>query len=101
MTEEERYAQIGKLKNGFSRPIIIHRALLGSLERCFAMLCEHYGGKWPFWLSPRQVAIIPVSQKHEHYAEKVKNRLIYEGFYAEHDNSNFTLKKKVRNAQLS
>lgn len=37
------------------RPVIIHRAILGSVERMFAILCEHYAGKWPFWLSPRQV----------------------------------------------
>ena len=43
--------------NNVQRPVMIHRAILGSLERMFAILCEHYGGRWPMWLSPRQVAI--------------------------------------------
>ena len=42
------------------RPVIIHRAVLGSVERMFAILCEHYGGKWPFWLSPRQAQVVPI-----------------------------------------
>ena len=79
---------------------MIHRALLGSVERTFAMLCEQYAGKWPFWLSPRQVIILTVSNKHADFAEKVKNRLVFEGFYADVDDSNNTLKKKIRNAQL-
>lgn len=51
--EEKKYSVIKPLKAGFERPVIIHRAILGSLERCIAILIEHYGGKWPFWLSPR------------------------------------------------
>jgi threonyl-tRNA synthetase len=42
------------------RPVMIHRAVLGSVERMFAILCEHTGGKWPFWLSPRQAMVIPI-----------------------------------------
>lgn len=75
LTEEEKFAIIQPLKSGFERPVIIHRAILGSLERCIAILIEHYGGKWPFWLSPRQIAIIPVSQKFEDYAEFLKKKL--------------------------
>ena len=59
------------VRNGFERPVIVHRAILGSVERMFAVLCEHTGGKWPFWLSPRQCVIIPVSEKFVEYAEKV------------------------------
>lgn len=50
---KEDYEVSGKLKHGFRRPFMIHRAVLGSLERCMAILTEVYGGKWPFWLSPR------------------------------------------------
>ncbi len=101
LTEEEKFGIIGKLKKGFKRPIIIHRAILGSLERCIAILTEHFGGKWPFWISPRQAVIIPVSNKFDGFAEKVKNRLLAEHFYADVDNSNLTLNKRIRNAQLS
>lgn len=98
--EEERYAQIQKLKHGFARPVIVHRAVLGSLERCIALLCEHFAGKWPFWLSPRQIAIIPVSAKFEAYGNKLKNRLVAEGYFADLDNSSLTLNKRIRNAQI-
>ena len=50
----------GSSEKGFARPVLVHRAMLGSVERMFAVLCEHYGGKWPLWLSPRQVMLIPV-----------------------------------------
>jgi len=56
-------------------PVIIHRAVMGSIERMFAMLCEHYAGKWPFWLSPRQIAICSVSEKHIDYAKDICNTL--------------------------
>lgn len=64
------------LKPGFERPVIIHRAILGSVERMMAILCEHYAGKFPFWLSPRQVIVLPLSEKIMDYAEKVQKRLI-------------------------
>lgn len=50
-----------KIKQGFERPIIIHRAIYGSYERFIALLCEHYGGRWPFWLNPNQIIILPIS----------------------------------------
>ena len=53
------------------RPVMIHRAILGSVERMLAMLLEHYAGKWPFWLSPRQVIVCPVSARFIDYAQKV------------------------------
>lgn len=53
------------------RPVMIHRAILGSVERMFAILLEHYKGKWPFWLSPRQAIVCPVSEKSQSYALKV------------------------------
>ncbi|PIO25271.1 hypothetical protein AB205_0130530, partial [Aquarana catesbeiana] len=53
------------------RPVIIHRAILGSVERMIAILCENYGGKWPFWLSPQQVMVVPVGPSCEDYAQQV------------------------------
>lgn len=97
----DTYEVGGKLKPGFKRPIIVHRAVLGSLERCIAILCEHFGGKWPFWLSPRQIVIITVSEKFDIYARRVQDRLMCEGFHVDVDNSNFTLNKRIRNAKLA
>ena len=58
-------------------PVIIHRAILGSLERMMAILIEHTAGKWPFWLSPRQCAILSVSEKFNNYATHVgRDRLV-------------------------
>lgn len=91
----------GKLKNGFERPVVIHRAILGSIERMSAILMEHYAGKWPFWLSPRQVMIVPVSDKYNEYALWVERQLTLFGFYAEAETSGKTLNKKVREAQLA
>lgn len=53
------------------KPVMIHRAILGSVERMFAILLEHYKGKWPFWLSPRQAIVCPVSEKSQKYAVEV------------------------------
>lgn len=55
--------------------MIVHRAILGSVERMFAILCEHYAGKWPFWLSPRQVMVCPLSDKVINYGRQVCERL--------------------------
>ena len=79
---------------------MIHRAMLGSVERMFAVLCEHYGGKWPFWLSPRQIMLIPVHADFNGYCEEVRAKLHKEGFYAEVDVSKNTFNKKVRSAQV-
>lgn len=88
------------LKPGFERPVIIHRAVLGSVERMTAILVEHTGGRWPFWLSPRQVAILPITDKFVPYAQAVKTRLEREGFYVDIDEANKTIKNKVRTAQV-
>lgn len=85
----------------FARPVMIHRAMLGSVERMFAVLCEHYGGKWPFWLSPRQVMIIPVHEKFMDYGKSIRDKLHKEGFYVDVDLSKATFQKKVRTAQVS
>ncbi|KAG0056831.1 threonyl-tRNA synthetase [Gryganskiella cystojenkinii] len=88
----------------FSRPIIIHRAMLGSLERMIAILTENCAGKWDFWLSPRQIQIIPVANKPEilDYAEKIRKEFDLEGeFFVDLDKSDATLNKKIRNAELA
>jgi len=85
----------------FARPIIIHRAMLGSIERMFAVLCEHFGGKWPLWLSPRQVMLIPVHKEWNDYCEEVRQKLHDEGFHADVDLTKSTFQKKVRNAQVA
>ncbi|XP_046825558.1 threonine--tRNA ligase 1, cytoplasmic isoform X1 [Vespa crabro] len=85
-----------------TRPVIIHRAILGSVERMIAILTESYAGKWPFWLSPRQVMVIPVGTPFEEYAIEVKTKLWEAGFNAEVDtDSSDTMNKKIRNAQLA
>ena len=84
------------------KPVIIHRAILGSVERMIAILTESYAGKWPFWLSPRQVMVIPVSLPFDEYATQVKDKLYESGFMAEVDlSTGDTMNKKIRNAQLS
>jgi threonyl-tRNA synthetase len=85
----------------FARPVMVHRAMLGSVERMFAVLCEHYGGKWPLWLSPRQLMIIPVHAEFFDYCDGIRQKLHDERFYADVDLSKSTFQKKVRNAQVA
>jgi len=83
-------------------PVMIHRAILGSVERMMAVLTESYGGKWPFWLSPRQAVVVPVGPMYNDYAEKVANQLHAAGFCAEANTDNSeTMNKKVRNGQTA
>jgi threonyl-tRNA synthetase len=81
-------------------PFMIHRALLGSLERFFGVLIEHYAGAFPFWLSPIQMWIIPISSKHEKYAAKIGEELKELGFRIEVKNENETVSKKIRNGEI-
>mmetsp|Transcript_38108 Transcript_38108/g.38795 ORF Transcript_38108/g.38795 Transcript_38108/m.38795 type:complete len:784 (+) Transcript_38108:192-2543(+) len=85
----------------FQRPVMVHRAMLGSVERMTAVLTEHYGGKWPFWLSPRQVIIIPVDLKYLPYALKIQQIIHQASVYVDVDESHHTLNKKIRQAQLA
>lgn len=82
------------------RPIMIHRALFGSIERFFGILIEHFAGKFPLWLSPRQVRIMTVADRHIPYAEELAGKIRSEGFQVEVDHSPESVGKKVRNAQL-
>ena len=84
----------------YERPVMIHRAILGSVERMTAILTEHFAGKWPFWLSPRQVLVVPVGVKYQEYAQEVRDKLHAAGFYADVDLTGNTLQKKVRNGQM-
>jgi len=83
------------------RPVIIHRAIYGSIERFLALLIEHTGGKWPFWLSPRQIIILTISDEENSYAKNIQDILKKENFIVDMDDSIKSLPKKIRDAQLS
>ncbi|MEO7133169.1 MAG: His/Gly/Thr/Pro-type tRNA ligase C-terminal domain-containing protein, partial [Vicinamibacterales bacterium] len=82
------------------QPVMIHRALLGSIERFFAILLEHYAGAFPVWLSPVQVVGIPVAEEYEEYLGAIITRLKSHGVRAEIDLSSDRMPKKIRNATL-
>ena len=82
------------------QPIMIHRALMGSLERFFGCLVEHYAGAFPLWLAPVQVIVLPVTERNIEYAEGVYRRLLERGIRAELDRRNETLGFKIREARL-
>lgn len=82
------------------RPIMIHRAIFGSIERFFGIIIEHYAGKFPLWLSPLPIRILTVADRHVPYAKKVQKILETESFIVDIDDSGESVSKKVRNAQL-
>ena len=82
------------------QPVMIHRAILGSVERLLMVLIEHYAGAFPLWLSPVQVKILPISEKHFEYAKTVLKELIKNGIRAELDDDNKTIGYKIRQATL-
>ena len=81
------------------RPVVIHRAISGSLERFMGVMIEHYAGVFPLWLSPVQVKVLPISEKHNEYGMKVLKALKDAGLRAEIDDANESLGKKIRNAK--
>jgi len=81
-------------------PIMIHRAILGSLERFIGIITEHFAGKFPLWLSPVQVKILTIANRHEIFADRVAEVLKENGIRAEKDYASETMNKKIRNAQL-
>jgi threonyl-tRNA synthetase len=83
------------------RPVMIHRALFGSIERFFAVLLEHYAGAFPAWLAPVQVVGIPVHSDYDGYLQDVAGRLRAAGVRVEVDTSDDRMQKKIRNAQRS
>ena len=82
------------------RPIMIHRAVFGSVERFFGTLIEHYGGAFPLWLAPKQIIIIPIAEQHIEYATKVKDFLQNEGLRVIIDKRNESLNKKIREGTI-
>jgi threonyl-tRNA synthetase len=87
--------------NELHRPVMIHRAPFGSMERFIALLLEHTGGNFPLWLIPEQAIILPVSEKHEKYAEKVLKSLEKHEIRALVDARNETVGKKIREAEMN
>jgi len=83
------------------RPVMIHRAIFGSIERFFGILIEHFVGRFPLWLSPVQVRILIVADRHLPYAEELYRQLKLNKFQVEIDDSSESVSKKVRNAQLA
>ncbi len=82
------------------RPVMLHRAILGSVERFFGVLVEHVGGAFPVWLAPEQIALVTVSEKVDDYARQAHAELLAAGFRAVLDTSNEKLGAKIRNARL-
>jgi threonyl-tRNA synthetase len=83
------------------QPVMVHRALFGSVERFFGVLIEHYAGAFPMWLAPVQVGLVPISnEKHLEYAESVKARLEAAGLRVELDASNGKMQSKIRDFGL-
>jgi threonyl-tRNA synthetase len=82
------------------QPYMVHRALLGSLERFFGVLIEQYGGAFPVWLAPVQAKIIPIADRHHEFAEQVYARLKAAGLRVELDDSGDRMNAKIRKGQL-
>jgi len=87
-------------KGNKERPYMIHRALLGSMERFIGVLLEHTGGALPFWLCPEQIWIIPIGSSHRKYAQKLADELSKKGFRIQLKSENETISKKIREGEL-
>lgn len=81
------------------RPVQLHRAIIGTLDRFLGILIEHYAGKFPLWLAPNQVRILPIADRNNDYAREIKQKIEDEGFRVEVDGRSRTLKYKIREAQ--
>ncbi len=82
------------------QPVMVHRALFGSVERFFGVLIEHYAGAFPFWLAPVQVAVLPITDRINEYAQKIGNELKDSGFRVETNLKSDKIGAKIRDAQL-
>jgi threonyl-tRNA synthetase len=82
------------------QPLMVHRALYGSIERFFGILIEHYAGAFPVWLAPVQTIVLPITDRHMEYAQKVKDRLAVEGLRVTVDERSEKVNLKIRDAQL-
>ena len=99
--EPERFDMIYVGADGQEhRPYMVHRALLGSLERFFGVLIEHYAGAFPLWLAPVQAKIVPIADRHVEFAQQVLARLQKEGLRVELDDSGERMNAKIRSGQL-
>ena len=87
-------------EGGRTRPYMVHRAILGSMERFLGVLIEHYAGAFPLWLAPVQATVIPIADRHVEYAETVKERLSSQGIRVEVNARSERMNLKIRNAQL-
>jgi threonyl-tRNA synthetase len=87
-------------KGARKRPVIIHRALMGSLERFIGILIEHYAGAFPLWLSPVQIWIIPIGASHKKYADEISQQLTANDLRIEVKNENETIGKKIREGEI-
>lgn len=83
------------------RPVMVHRALFGSVERFFGVLIEHYAGAFPFWLAPVQIAVLPITDRINEYAEKIAAELKNAGFRVEANTKSDKIGAKIRDAQLN
>jgi len=81
------------------QPIVIHRSSIGAFERVMAFLIEFYAGAFPVWLSPTQVTVVPISEKHAEYAQKIAEELSGKGIRVELDNNAESMQKRIRNAE--
>ena len=82
------------------RPVVIHRAIGGSLERVIALLIEHFEGKFPLWISPNQIMILNVADRHQKKCEEIQNLFLENDFRCDIDFSNETISNKIRQAQI-
>jgi threonyl-tRNA synthetase len=78
------------------QPVMVHRALFGSVERFFGVLIEHYAGAFPLWLAPIQMGLVPISERHQEYAKKLEKELKSAGFRVEVDSRNEKMNAKIR-----
>ena len=87
-------------KDGQEKAVVmIHRTILGSMERFFGIIIEHYAGAFPVWLAPTQVVIVPISEKFDDYAQSLKKALVGGNIRVEVDNSNDSMQKRIREAE--
>ena len=98
--EKEEKSFRKEVSPGCARPVMIHRAIYGSFERFIAILTEHFAGKWPFWLSPRQILVIPVMPTANEYVVEVQRIFREKEMHADIDISGNTMQKKIRTGQL-
>jgi threonyl-tRNA synthetase len=86
--------------NAEHRPVMIHRALMGSYERFIGILLEHFSGELPLWLAPVQAIVLPIADRHIPYAVSVRDRLRALGLRAEADERTESISRKIRDAEL-